>query len=74
MNLFVNNSVLKACVEIKKYLRSCTILTAIGAETIVCIIRGVNYILVPLFCMTLDKIAWVLNKYKLHEPKADLKP
>ena len=56
-------------------------LTVIGAETIVCIIKGVNYILVPLYLHEIRKGCGVLDNYKLQEPKAlnegvhpDLKP
>lgn len=56
-------------------------LTVIEAETIVCIIKGVNYILVPLYFHEIRQDCGVLNNYKLQEPKAgnegvhpDLKP
>ena len=40
-------------------------LTVIGAETIVCIIKGVNYILVPLYLHEIRQDCGVLNNYKL---------
>ena len=39
--------------------------TVIGAETIVCIIKGVNYILVPLYLHEIRKGCRVLENYKL---------
>ena len=40
-------------------------LTLIGAETIICIIKGVNYILVPLYLREIRKGCGVLDNYKL---------
>ena len=48
-------------------------LTVIGAETIFCIIKGVNYILVPLICMRLDKIAEYLITINYRSPKLEMK-
>ena len=39
--------------------------TVIGAETIVCIIKGVNYIPVPLYLHEIRQDCGVLNNYKL---------
>ena len=40
-------------------------LTVTEAETIVCIIKGVNYILVPLYLHEIRQDCGVLNNYKL---------
>ena len=39
--------------------------TVIGAETIFCIIKGVNYIPVPLYLHEIRQDCGVLNNYKL---------
>ena len=39
--------------------------TVIGAETIFCIIKGVNYIPVPLYLHEIRQDFGVLNDYKL---------
>ena len=45
-------------------------LTVIGAETVVCVIKSVNYILVPLYLHEIRQDCGVLNNYKLQELKA----